>query len=492
MKKRKEKKKASMKFKFFARLLWVIALGITIFFGYELNKLNMLPTNYYLMIMGGMFFLMFILGAIALRKRAGKVSLTFVSFIAIIYIVIFGFGSLKIKDTVSFMENNLGIKFETNVYYVLVNDNSKYKELKEIKGKTVYSFKDQDDMSDVEKSLNKKEKVDIEYQDSLYDLLNNLITDKELIVYVNAGNYDAMVQNDVSYASKVRILGTIEVKTKKEIEESGLDITEDPFVIMISGIDTRSDSLPARSLSDANILVAINPNTHNMLILSIPRDYYLTIPNTGGAKDKLTHTGVIGGVETTKATLEEAFGIKISYYVRVNFNFVVNLVDSVGGIDIYNDQPYSFTTLNDKSCTFSPEVNYGVSGRCALAFARERYAYSTGDRHRAQNQQQVLENLFHKIASSKTLISSYSDILNSLSGTFETNLSNEDISKLVKMQVKDMPDWAIYKYSVDGSGTSAYTYSYPNQELYVMIPDESTISKAIESLNMILEPESDE
>ena len=492
MKKQKKTKKTSMKFKLLARFLWLLAIAVTVFFGYELNKLNMLPFKYYFIAMAIMFLLMFIFGAVIWRKRVGKISLSFISILMIIYLVIFSFGSLKIKDTVNFMEKNLGIKFETNVYYVLVNKNSEYEELKDIKGETVYSYKDQKDMKDVEKGLTKKVKVDIEYETSMYELLNDLTTDEELIVYVNAGNYDAMVQNDNEYAKKVRILETIEIKTKKERRESGLDISEDPFVILISGIDTRSDSLPARSLSDANILLAINPTTHNILILSIPRDYYLTIPGTGGAKDKLTHTGVIGGIETTKATLEEEFGIKINYYVRVNFNFVVNLVDAVGGIDINNDQDYGFSCWNNRSCYYDPGVNYGVSGDCALAFVRERYAYSEGDRHRAANQRQVLENLFHKITSSKTLISSYSDILNSLNGTFETDLSMEDISKLVKMQINDMPDWTVYQYSVDGSGTSEYTYSYPNQALYVMIPDESTVAEAKQRLSTILEIESDE
>jgi LCP family protein required for cell wall assembly len=491
MKKRKEKKKASMKFKFISRLLWILALGVTIFFGYELNKLNMLPTSYYLLVMGGLFLLMFILGAVALRKRAGKVSLSIVSFFAVVYIVIFGFGSLKIKDTVGFMEKNLGIKFETNVYYVLVNSDSEYKKIKDIKGLTVYSYKDQKDMKNVEKALNKKVNVDIEYKDSLYDLLNSLTADEDLVVYVNSGNYEVMVQNNEGYSKKVRILETIEIKTKKDVKNSKIDVSEDPFVILINGIDTRSDYLPSRSLSDVNMLMAINPNTHQILLLSIPRDYYITVPNTGGAKDKLTHTGTIGGVDTTIEALEDEFGIKISYYARVNFNFVTNLVDAVGGIDIYNDQSYGFTCWTDSGCYYEPGVTYGVSGRCALAFARERYAYETGDRHRIQNQQQVLENLFHKIASSKTLISSYSDILNALSGTFETNLSNEDISKLVKLQIKDMPNWEVYKYSVDGSGTSAYTYSYPNQALYVMIPDESTVTEAKTRLKTILEIESD-
>lgn len=491
MKKRREKKKASMKFRLLTRFIWLLSLVLTVFFGYELNKLNMLPFKYYFIVMAFMFLLMFIFGVVVWRKKVGKISLTLITILMLIYIAVFGFGSLKIKDTVSFMEKNLGIKFETNVYYVLVNKDSNYKKIKDIKGETVYSFKDQKDMSEVESALNKKVKVDIEYETSIYDLLNNLTTDKELIAYVNSGNYDVMVQNNEDYSKKVKVLETIEIKTKKEVKKTGIDVTEDPFIILINGIDTRSGYLPSRSLSDVNMLMVVNPEEHKILLVSIPRDYYLDIPGTG-SKDKLTHTGTIGGVEKTIETIENAFGVKISYYVRVNFNFVTGLVDSVGGIDIYNDQPYSFTCWTDGGCTFYPEWNYGIGGRCALAFARERYAYESGDRHRGENQQHVIDQIFNKVTSSKTLISSYSDILNSLNGTFETNLSNEEITSLVKLQINEMPNWTIEKYSVTGSGTSAYTYSYPNQALYVMIPDENTINEAKTKINAILGTESDE
>ena len=490
--KKRDKKKAGKIFKFFSRLLWIIALAITIFFGYELNKLNVLPTKYYLIIIGVMFLIMFVLGAIVLRKKIGRKTLSIVSFILVIYGVIFAFGSLKIKDTVSFMEKNLGIKFETNVYYVLVNKDSEYKKIKDIKGETVYSYKDQKDMSEIESALLKKVKVDIEYESSIYDMLNDITSNKNLIVFVNSGNYDVMTQNNDEYAKKVKILDTVEVKTKKKVKKTNLDVTEDPFVILINGIDTRSDYLPSRSLSDVNMLMVVNPETHKILLFSIPRDYYLTIPNTGGAKDKLTHTGTIGGVETTIATIEENFDVKISYYIRVNFNFVTNLVDAVGGIDLENDQDYGFSCWTNRSCYVNPGMNYGVDGQCALAFARERYAYQTGDRHRVENQQQVLRRIFEKVTSSKTLISSYSDILNSLNGTFETNLSNEDISKLVKMQINEMPSWTIGQFAVTGNGTSAYTYSYPNEQLYVMIPDESSMYEGIAKLKSVLGTESDE
>ena len=169
--KKREKKKASMGLKIAARFLWILTLAATVFFGYELYKLNMIPLNYYLIGMGVLFFIVFIIGVFALRKKAGRTSLSIISFISVIIIAVLGFGSLKIKDTVSFMEKNLGIKFETNVYYVLVNADSEYEKIKDIKGETVYTYKDLDDMEPVEKALTKKVKVEFEYAKSVYEML---------------------------------------------------------------------------------------------------------------------------------------------------------------------------------------------------------------------------------------------------------------------------------------------------------------------------------
>ena len=479
-------KKASTKLKVLARFLWLIALSLTVFFIYELNKINMLPIKYSLILVGVMIVLILIFGKFVWKKKIGRVFLTFINFLLFIYILIFGYVSLKMKDTIGFMEKNLGVRFETNVYYVLVNNDSKYKSIEDIKDKTIYSYKDQDDMSEVEDALNKKVKVNIKYESYVSELLNNLLYDNELVVYVNSGNYDVMVQNNESYASQVRILDTVEIKVEKKIEKTNVNVTEEPFIIFINGIDTRSNSLPSRSLSDVNMLMVVNPKDYKILLVSIPRDYYLTVPGTG-TKDKLTHTGTIGGVSKTKETLEEAFGISIPYYIRVNFNFVTNLVDSIDGINIYNDQTYGFTCSSENTCYFEPEWNYSVDGKCALAFARERYTYETGDRHRGENQQHVIDQIFKKITSSKTLITNYSDILNSLNGTFETNISNDNLSSLVKMQLNDMPEWEIDKYSVDGYGAYDYTYSYPNQTLYVMIPDDYSMEEAKTRINNILE-----
>jgi len=478
-------KKASLKLKLLSRFLWLIALSITLFFIYELNKINILPVKYSLLLTGVMILLILLFGIIVWKKKRSRIFLTFINVVIIIYILIFGFGTLKLKDTIDFIKSNLGIRFETNVYYILVNNDSDYETLEDIKNKTIYSYKDQDDMTEIEKALSNKVTTKIKYDTSISDLLDNLLYDNELVVYVNSGNYDVMVQNNESYASQVRILDTTEIKVEKQIEEADVNVTDEPFIIFINGIDTRSNSLPSRSLSDVNILMIVNPKEYKILLVSIPRDYYLEIPGTG-SNDKLTHTGTIGGVEKTIETLENAFDIDISYYIRVNFNFVTNLVDSVDGINIYNDQSYGFYCEAEKSCYFEPEWNYSVDGKCALAFVRERYAYETGDRHRGENQQQVITQVFNKITSSNTLISNYSNILNSLNGTFETNIDNEELSLLVKKQINEMPDWTIEKYSVTGEGAFYYTYSYPNQALYVMVPDDYSMETAKEEINNVL------
>ena len=254
------------------------------------------------------------------------------------------------------------------------------------------------------------------------------------------------------------------------------------------GIDTRSNKLPARSLSDVNMLLVVNPEKHEIFMLNTPRDYFVEINGTNGQKDKLTHAGLIGGYKTSMATIQDIYDIDIKYYARVNFNAVVKLVDAIGGITINSDVDYKFTCHTDRSCIIKPG-NTNVKGKCALAFARERYTYKDGDRHRGANQQQVLSKVIEKVTSSDTLLNKSSDLLKALSGTFETNISTDEITSLVKMQLSDMRGWSISTYGVNGSNSYSKTYLYPNNELYVMIPDEKTIEEAKQKLNNALKNE---
>lgn len=304
------------------------------------------------------------------------------------------------------------------------------------------------------------------------------MNDTDKIGAINAGTYEAFLSDNDIYKDSFKIIKSFSIVTEAE-QTHKVDITKDPFVVYLSGIDTRSGTLPSRSLSDVNIVATINPAEHKILLTAIPRDYYVHLAGTpeDSLNDKLTHAGSHGGIALSKATIEELLGIDINYYARVNFNFVQNLVDAIGGIDINSDVDYSFNCWTDRGCTFYPGLN-SVGGRCALAFARERKAYSTGDRHRGENQEQVISLILDKISKSSTLLSNYSGILASLEGTFETNIEMDDITAFFKNQLEDMKSWKVENYNLDGAGGMDVTYSYPSQALSIMYPNYDTIEAA--------------
>lgn len=247
------------------------------------------------------------------------------------------------------------------------------------------------------------------------------------------------------------------------------DITTEPFLVYLQGIDTRSGTMPEKSLADVNIVAAVNPAEHKLLLVAIPRDAYVHLHNTSATalSDKLTHAGSLGGLTLSKATIEDLLGTEIPYYLRVNFNFVEGLVNAIGGITLHSDQSTPFTCWTNKNCTFQPGDNF-VQGDCALAFARERKTYETGDRHRGENQEQVITRVLAKTASSSTLLSNYSSILSALDGTFQTNFASSDVTALIRQQLDTLSGWQTESYNLDGSGDMATTYSYPSQPLYVL------------------------
>ncbi len=480
--KSKHKKKILSKF---SLGLWILSIILMTVLGYFIFQANVLPFKYFIAIVIIFVLVLAIHGLLVLKKRTKSWVLIFVNIITIAFMSVEAFAIFKINDTLTFLRNNLGAYFETNVYNIVVNKESDYDTLESLQGHKLTIYKDMDDMSEFEKSLKFKLDNEYEYQENVAELLENIKEDKEMILIVNSGNYDAMLDMDKDFEGQVKIIDTIIVTTQIEQQNTGINVTKDPFVVYLSGIDTRSNYLPSRSLSDVNMIIAINPETRRILMVHIPRDYYVKLHGTEGLNDKLTHAGTIGGIELSMSTISDLLEIELPYYVRVNFNSVVNLVDAIGGLSINSDVNYSFNCYTDRGCTFHPGIN-NVGGRCALAFARERYAYESGDRHRGENQEQIIQLIIDKVTSSSTLINNYSEILKALDGTFQTNITEDEITSLVKMQINDMRGWDIETANVTGTGASMPTYSYPNQNLYVMNPDMESVKVAVSKLDEVL------
>ncbi|MGM9947657.1 LCP family protein, partial [Floccifex sp.] len=127
-------------------------------------------------------------------------------------------------------------------------------------------------------------------------------------------------------------------------------------------------------------------------------------------------------------------------------------------------------------------------GECALGYARERYAYSDGDRQRGKNQMQVMTAIIKKMVS-PALLNNFSQIMNTMSDLIQTNMDMNQVFALVKDQLSNGGSWSIYQYSLNGSGGTDFAYELGDYA-YVMYPDQTTIDNAKADIKSVLNGES--
>jgi len=295
----------------------------------------------------------------------------------------------------------------------------------------------------------------------------------QAIIY-NAAYNDTIEENEKDFTDEIRVLNSHEIKTKMTLTTSDMNVTQEPFTVYISGIDVYGE-IEKTSRSDVNMLVTVNPQTKEILMTTTPRDYWVYLPDVSGQyRDKLTHAGIYG-VQCSMDTLSQLYGIQIDYYVRVNFTTLKKIVDALGGVNVYSE--YEFTT-HYKNGGYDIKKGYNqMNGKVALAFARERYNVPGGDEQRGRDQQAVLKALIEK-AMSPSILTGYMGILDSLEGSFETNLSMNQIASLVKMQLGDGASWEIKAQNAEGSFGSEACFSSGWQRLSVMYEDFDSIVRA--------------
>lgn len=242
------------------------------------------------------------------------------------------------------------------------------------------------------------------------------------------------------------------------------------FIIYISGQDSWG-GVYSSSRSDVNILAVVNMNTHKMLLVSTPRDYYVPLSVSNGARDKLTHAGIYG-VSCSRDTLEMLYGYDVPYFVKLNFSGFQQIIDALGGIEVWSD--YDFTVEGVRH--YTPGINY-LNGIDALAFARERYALPGGDNARGRNQMNVIISTINKMSSS-AMLTNYSRVLASTNGAYITDMPYEVVASLISDQLGSGSGWDIRSYAVYGSGAFESTYSAGAQKLYVMYPNMESVAEA--------------
>lgn len=268
-----------------------------------------------------------------------------------------------------------------------------------------------------------------------------------------------------------QIMVNIETETNEPQAHSG-DL--EPFTVYISGIDSRM-GLYTVSRSDVNIIATINPITRQMLLVSTPRDYFIPLSISNGARDKLTHAGIYG-VQVSMDTLAMLYDTQIDYYFRIDFNGFENIIDNLGGINVYSD--YEFTSKYH----YMKGKNY-LNGEQALSFARERYSFPDGDRQRGKNQMAVIRGVIQK-AQSVEVLTNYMHLMDSVEGSFETSVPYELIAALVRDGLKLRGDWDVVTYSVSGADGNEVTWSQ-GVHAYVMWPDQQMVDIAKELMERV-------
>ncbi|MCL2735233.1 MAG: LCP family protein [Propionibacteriaceae bacterium] len=323
--------------------------------------------------------------------------------------------------------------------------------------------------------------VSFEQADSWVDLTSAVAQGSLPSVVIQDGFMQVLSDADPATYASLTILTSFEIDSALASTAPPSTATppaaSDAFVIYVSGIDTYGN-VSTRSRSDVNQLIVVNPTTGKILLVNTPRDFYVQLRDRPGLKDKLTHAGVYG-IDVSMGTLEDLYDTTINYYLRINFSSLVTVVDALGGVDV--DSAYAFSY---GGYTFHQGMNH-LTGAAALAFSRDRHDFATGDRIRGENQQRVITGIIHKLSDPSVLLG-YSRILDAVQGSIQTSMPQDVIAAQVRQQVASGRTWTVDSMSVNGSDGSEYTFSYPGQRLYVMIPDQSTVDAAKAAIKAVL------
>ena len=479
VKKEKSDKKFSFKY-----IVWLIAMAFLVTSVVVLTKvvkMNILPTKFLAVAIGGVV-LIIVFDLLAARKLWSGILTSIIS-IALIAAMIIGIIAINKVDKTVDIVTDKGTEEKTEMVIAVLADSDveKITDLSEL----LIGYLDDYDVNSSKKVMDEIDKsvggsANYNAFDDKFAMVDALYNQTIKAMILNKANIDVIKDGEgyEDFEDKVKIIYSSEITNYIEIVDKEQNTNLNQFVVYISCIDTFGD-VSVRSRSDVNILAVVNTKTKHIQLINTPRDYYIEHPKSNGVKDKLTHAGLYG-VENSIGALENLYGVKINYYVRMNFSGFEDIIDAMGGIDVYSDKDFTVEPVKH----YTVGVNH-LSGIEALAFARERHAFAAGDIQRGQNQMKVIIAMINKL-SSKDVLYNYSNVLDGIAGTFQTDMASDDIYTLVKKQLVDNTKYTIDSYSVTGTGDSCTTYSTPKTKVWVMQPNMDEVEHAKGLINSVL------
>ena len=333
-------------------------------------------------------------------------------------------------------------------------------------------------IADIKTSQSKE--LTVEQSTSYLAAYKSLVSGEAKAIVLNSVFENIIESEYPDYASKIRKIYTKNIT--KEVAAPKISKNKS-FNVYVSGIDTYGP-ISSVSRSDVNIIMTVNRETKKILLTTTPRDSYVPIADGGNnQKDKLTHAGIYG-VDASIHTLENLYGIDLNYYARLNFTSFLKLIDLLGGVDVYNDQEFNAHTNNGKHY---PAGTLHLDSKDALGFVRERYSLADGDRDRGRNQQKVIVAIIQKLTSSEAL-KNYSDIIQGLQDSLQTNMPIETMMDLVNAQLDSGGSYKVNSQDIKGTGRMGLpSYAMPDSNLYMMEIDDSSLAAAKSAIQDVME-----
>lgn len=472
-------------------VLSILLVVASFYLLYQLIKINVLPTKL-LFLITIIFVLLDTIFALLLCYYTRAIVSKIIC-VVITLVLIFGscMGGYYISKTGSLLTNITNVtKHAKNTVSVVVKQSSDIKNKSQLNGLSVGTLRTIGTQGS-SKALKELSKDGIVMNQSEYDSLSAMLESfyngevDSIIINESSRSQILDMESYADFDNNTRVVYQTSYKVENTDKANAVsDITSKPFNVLISGSDTRG-GFDENGRSDVIMVATINPKTSTILLTSVPRDFYVTTACDAtdgcmqGALDKITHTG-IHGTNTTKRTVEQLLGIEINYTFKVGFDTVTDLVDALGGVDVTVAPGYAYS---NSAITIHEGVNH-LNGTQALEYARERYAYTEGDRQRTKNQQQVLMGIVNE-ATKPSVITKYASIMDAMANTFSTTMSNEEISDLIKYQINNNPKWKMEQYMVDGTGDTLMCAEL-GDAASVMVPDQSTVKMAKDKINAVL------
>ena len=460
-------------------ILLIILGGLVSWTMLKYDFLNFRGVNYAII---GVIIAAIVLSIFLIIKKKAKI---FNVIMLIIMNIVLVFSYMQFRTAIGLFDNlNSNAAVSEYTMSVVVMKNDAAEKLADLKGASVAApvSADGENINKLMKEIRDKEKQSLNLTESknYISAYEELAAGTSKAMILNSSFEDLITSQHADFKDKTKKI--YEYKITKSVNAKAKQNAGDTFNVYISGIDTYGP-VSSVSRSDVNIIMTVNKKTGKILLTTTPRDSYVKIADGGNNQyDKLTHAGLYG-VDSSIHTLENVYGIKIDYYARLNFTSFLKLIDTVGGVDVYNDQAF-VSHVGKKN--FQPGLLH-MNSDMALSFVRERYSLTGGDHDRGKNQEKVIAAIIKKLTSKEGLVN-YQSVIKELSESIQTNMPIETAMGLANEQLRAGKEYIVASQALTGTGSmSLLSYAMPGAQLYMMQIDDKSLEEVTANIKDVLE-----